>query len=186
MKSVHSNTTIAPLTDSELQDLRTYLEGIQNILLNNRGLTNAERRRMMRLSRENLLFVEDAVDAIEQLPELCPGLIKPENVKNSFALFGQLRFFEQIMTQITDALKDRRLDTGNKCFQDGLMIYQVTKMAAKGGYPKAKPIFQQMRKRFKMGNLKYQPEADMDLSPQDGLPMVGGDEQDALPNADAA
>lgn len=160
MKSIHHTTTIAPLTAGQINALKTHMEGIQDILQFDTGLTKPERRRMMRLSRENLLFVEDAVDAITHLPELCPSFLNAQEVIDLVELFHQLRFFEQTMKGITDALKDRRLQTGNECFHNGRMIYQVTKLAANNGYPKARPIYNQMKRRFHISHLSYQPDLD--------------------------
>ncbi len=148
MNSLSFSNSQASLTNNQMQTLKSIYDSLQQILQFEKGLSPREVNRLMRLSRENLLFVDDSTDAIDQLPELCPRFLDPIQVTNEANYFNQLRFLEQLHQQAGAALKDMRLILGDKCFRSGLLIYNSVKSAAQAGYPKARPIYEQMRKRF--------------------------------------
>ena len=148
MNSLTFNPQQTGLTNNQMQTIKSFYAGLQQILHFEEGLSNREVNRLMRLSRQNLLFVDDSIDAIEQLPELCPRFLDPVLVEKEADYFHQLRFLEQMHEQAGAALKDMRLILGDKCFRSGLLIYDSVKSASKAGYPKARPIYEQMRKRF--------------------------------------
>lgn len=148
MNSLSFTPSQTGLTDSQMQTIKSFYEGLEQILLFEKGLSDREMKRLMRLSRENLLFVDDSLDAIDQVPELCTRFLDPFKVNQDIDYFHQLRYLEQLHEATGSALKDMRLILGDKCFRNGLMIYHSVKSASNGGYPKARPIYEQMRKRF--------------------------------------
>lgn len=148
MNSLNISNPQTALTQNQMQTLKSMYDNLQQILQFEKGLSKREISRLMRLSRENLLFVDDSTDAIDQLPELCPRFLDPVLVEREANFFHQLRFLEQLHEQAGAALKDMRLILGDKCFRNGLLIYNSVKSAAIAGYPKARPIYQQMKKRF--------------------------------------
>ena len=147
-----------------MQSLRSFYDALEQILQLREGLNQRETNRLMRLRKDNLLFVHDSLDAIDQLPELCPRFLDPKKVQDEGKLFDQLRFLEQIHNQTAAALKDLRLKLGDKCYRNGLLIYNSVQSAANSGYPKARPIYKQMRSRF---HAKNQVNGNQDVEPQD-------------------
>ena len=148
MLSVTSQPNQVGLSPSEMQAVTSFYDGLQQILKFREGLNQRESSRLMRLSRENLLFVDDSIAAIKQLPEVCPRFLDPTIVNEESEFYSQLRYLEQLHLQAGAALKDMRLRLGDKCFRNGLLIYNSVQSAAKNGYPKVRPIYKQMRMRF--------------------------------------
>ncbi len=148
MLSLNSSSIAPGLSDTQMNDLKSVYQNLAHSLSLKEGLSDRESRRLMRLSRENLLFVHDSVDAIQQLPELCPRFLDPALVEAESNYFNQLRYLQQLHEQVGAALNDMRLRLGDKCYRNGLQIYNSVQSAAMGGYPKARPIYKQMKKRF--------------------------------------
>lgn len=148
MQNLTAPIQLPALTTTQVQMIQSYYQGLEQILRFEKGLTLLERRRMMRPTRENLHFVKDSIDAIDQIPELCPGFLDIAEVEAEAQLFQQLRYLEQVHNQVGDALKDLRLIKGDKAFSNARLIYRSVQSAAENGYPKARPIYTQMRRRF--------------------------------------
>jgi len=182
MQNLNSSSQSQALTALQIQTVKNHYNSLSQIFNFHQGLTLAERRRMMRPSRQNLLFVQDALDAIAQIPELCPAYLDKADVEETSQLFHQLRFLEQIHQQIGDALYDIRLMAGDKAFRHARLIYNATKSAAEAGYPKARPIYNQMVNRFAIqrNNLPNETEEDrveivedvIEIHPQESEAMI--------------
>lgn len=174
MQNLNAPIQFPALTTTQLQMVESYYNGLEQIFKFEKGLTLVERRRMMRPTRENLHFVKDSIDAIDQIPELCPGFLDLTEVEAEASLFHQLRYLEQVHNQVGDALKDLRLIKGNQAFTNARLIYRSVKSAAESGYPKARPIYAQMRRRFEnqIGNLPGQGEESEPVEvEEDNSPM---------------
>lgn len=163
MQNISSSIQTQALTAAQIQAVKNHYAGLSQVFEFHQGLTLAERRRMMRPSRQNLLFVQDSLDAIAQIPEVCPAFLDKAAVKEVSELFHQLRFLEQIHQQVGDALQDLRIMAGDKAFRNARLVYNSAKSAAIAGYPKARPLYEQMRQRFdtSRANLPNQGEAEM-------------------------
>lgn len=148
MQSISANPPLPGLTPTQMQTIQSFYDGLKDEVGLDQGLSPREVRRLMRLSRENLFFVDDSIDAIEQLPEMCPRYLNPDQAIAEAKLYHQVRYLEQLHQQIGRALHDQLLSMGNKCYQNGILIYRSTKTAAKAGYPGAAPIYKQLKKRF--------------------------------------
>ena len=172
MLNVNTQTNHLSLSDSQMQSLRSFYDALEQILKLRDGLNQRESSRLIRLRKDNLLFVHDSLDAINQLPELCPRFLDPEKVREEGKLFEQIRFLEQIHANTAAALKDLRMKLGDKCYRNGLMIYNSVQNAATNGYPKVRPIYKQMRSRFRMGS-----NGNPEIDPQN-------DENDPMINAE--
>jgi len=177
MQNLTASIQLPALTTTQVQMIQSYYQGLEQILRFEKGLTLLERRRMMRPTRENLHFVKDSIDAIDQIPELCPGFLDIAEVEAEAQLFQQLRYLEQVHNQVGDALKDLRLIKGNKAFSNARLIYRSVQSAAENGYPKARPIYTQMRRRFaaQTANLPGQEEEPLleDVDMENPAPPQG-------------
>lgn len=159
------------LNGAQIQAVKNHYNGLSQIFEFHQGLTLAERRRMMRPSRQNLLFVQDSLDAIAQIPEFCPAFLDKVAVEEIAELFQQLKFMEQIHKQVGDALKDIRLMAGDKAYRHARLIYNSTKSAALAGYPKARPIYEQMLQRFDINTANLPNDGDNEVEPELETPM---------------
>jgi|GEM_PF-1777668 len=148
MQSINNANSSQALSTTQVQAVKNFYAGLSQVFEFHKGLTLVERRRMMRPTRQNLLLVQDSLDAIAQIPELCPSYLDQASVEDTSELFHQLRYLEQVHKQVGDALKDLRLMVGDDAFRNARLIYNSVKTAAEAGYPKARPIYQQMNMRF--------------------------------------
>jgi len=148
MQNLNAPHQPSSMTDAELQRVKDLYEDLSDMFQFHEGLTAAERKRKVKPSRQNLIFVQDSIDAINQVPEVLPGIIDAGQAKDMAARFEQLRYLEQLHTQVGDALKDLRLIAGDEAYHTARAVYHGTKLAAQMGFPKARPVYEKMRERF--------------------------------------
>ncbi|AEF81491.1 hypothetical protein [Leadbettera azotonutricia] len=112
------------------------------------ALTPSERRKMPKMGRKSLSFVEKAEEYARKNPNMCPGFLTTETFEAVFSTAHELWKFTNSVKQLTDNLQDTELAAGSKAYLSALDFYKSVKIAAMRDIPGAKAIYEELRSRF--------------------------------------
>jgi len=112
------------------------------------GLNEAERRRLPMIRRENKLFVEEAVRALEQNQRLLPGYMNPLEMGKDLKLHEQLLEIELQIGQLFEQVRHTRMLAGSEAYQAALVFYKMAKAASVAGVPGTHVVVEKLRERF--------------------------------------
>lgn len=112
------------------------------------GLSKEERKKLAKMGDGSLPFVQKAVDYSKSNPEFAPAYFDPERFANALTVYTQLSSIFRPITLIFSDLEDTMTEAGSECYSMALTYYNSVKQAAKDGVSGAKPIYEDLKKRF--------------------------------------
>ncbi len=136
------------LSQTDVTTVDGYYDALEQLLSLDTGLSNDDRQRLPKLHRDNLLFVQNAIEAVQDKPELLPGFITQPEFETNFAYYNQIRDIETKHFEIAERLRDTRIAIGAKCYDVGRAVYSIGKQAADMGVPGVKFHVDRMGERF--------------------------------------
>lgn len=146
------NTNVAihtpQLNALQEQTIDNFFDGLEQILNFGEALRPNERREIVKLVRQNLIFVREAMEAIDEVPEILPTYVSGQDINNRFQLHEQLRMLEDKTGAFYEKVRDLRYVVGRQVYEDGLMIYGGAKFASQNRVPKATYYYNRLRRRF--------------------------------------
>ena len=149
------------------QSIDAFLDGIEQILNFEDALRPQERREIVKLTRNNLTFVREALETIDEVPEVLPTYFDPAQIEERFELHEQVRNMEVKFTAFVEKLRDMRYRIGRQSWEDAITIYHSTRLASENRIPKASHYYNRMRKRFSFasGNAAHEePTSEVTLN----------------------
>lgn len=165
----------AQLTAPQEQIIDQFFDSMGQILDFGEALRPVERRNVVKLHRQNLIFVREGMEAIEEIPEILPFYSNSEVMKERFGLHEQMRLLEDKTAAFLEKVRDLRYVLGGQCWEDGMTIYDAAKLASKNRVPKADYYYEKMRVRFqKQGNFRSKKNEE---DGQEGTPIEGQAEE---------
>ena len=150
------NRVSAELTEEtldEIRDLLNQLDSKMNFLV---GLTPTERMRYPKMDKDNKLFVQDALTAIEGDNSFLPAYIQPEEMEIDLQLFEQLGKVLLPVTQLYEKVRDTQILVGSEAYSTALLVYNMAKTASRAGLPGAGTIYNKLKERFEINRPKSQ------------------------------
>lgn len=126
------------------------------------GLSKEERKKLAKMGDGSLPFVQKAVDYSKSNPEFAPAYFNPEHFASVFLVYTQLSNIFRPITLIFSDLEDTMTEAGSECYSMALTYYNSVKQAAKEGVGGAKPIYEDLKKRFAHngpGSIENTPES---------------------------
>ncbi len=168
MSNLFVNRLSAVLTDADMARITAGLADAQQTMPFLIGLTEQERRTLPKIRRDNRLFVEEAVQALDENQTWMPGYINPLEIRKDYALYHQLRKVEMIVGQLYERIQHTRILAGSESFQGCLVFYRMAKQAAQSGVPGAQTIVTMLKERFegqRNNGVSVDPIADPDMAP---------------------
>ena len=136
------------LSTLQEQSIDAFLDSIEQILNFEEALRPKERQEIVKLTRNNLTFVREALETIDEVPEVLPSYFDQAEIEERFALHEQVRSMEVKFMAFVEKLKDMRYRIGRQTWEDAITIYHSTRMASENRVPKASHYYNRMRKRF--------------------------------------
>ena len=138
------------LNRNQLNELASLYDRMEDILGGfDQGLSLENRRRLIHLDRENLLFIRDVANTLQKKPSLCPGYLNAEEIIDEYNFYRQLEELILLHKHAQENLRDIQIILGDGCFRNGLSVYRSVADAKDNGVPGAKVFFQQLNKRFR-------------------------------------
>ncbi|MFV0377446.1 MAG: hypothetical protein ACK5JD_09110 [Mangrovibacterium sp.] len=112
------------------------------------GLSKEERKKLPKMGDGTSPFVQKALEYCQSNPEFIPAYFKPEQFNNAFTGWAQLNSIFRPVQQLYSDLEDTIMQAGSESYGLALIYYNSVKQAAKEGIQGAKPIYEDLKKRF--------------------------------------
>ena len=148
MSNIFNNRLSADISQADMARIMAGVADAEQTMPFLIGLTDYERRRLPKIRRSNRLFVEEAIQALDENQTWMPGYINPLEIRRDYALYNQLRKVEMIVGQFYERIIHTRILAGSEAFQGCLLFYRMAKEAAASGVPGAQVIVDMLSERF--------------------------------------
>lgn len=146
---INDNLVAVQLTAKEieaavkkLKELQTSLEG-QLV-----ALQPKQRQELPKMSDKTVSFVEKAINYAESRPEFVPFYLSVEEMKIDFQAVNDLKKILREAEQFCQLLNDTVTLSGSEAYTAALAYYNSVKQAASANVPHARPVYEDLRKRF--------------------------------------
>ena len=146
---------------SALQKLAEVSATLEPYLI---ALTADERRQIPKMSDGNAPFVEKALRYAKGQPELAPAYLKIEEMDIDFKAVNDLAKVFQEVTRLGSAIDDTIKLAGSEAWMAALTYYNSVKMGTKLNVPGAKPVYEDLRKRFEGNRTRAEQPGDESAS----------------------
>lgn len=128
-----------------LESLKTINEVLSPYLL---ALTPQERQNLPKMSDKTFPFVEKSLEYCKSNPEFAPAYMNIEELSIDLKAVEDLTQIYRIVEQLSEGLNDTIMLSGSEAYTSALTYYNSIKQATKINVPKAKAIFEDLKKRF--------------------------------------
>ncbi len=142
------NRLNASISAANLSTIKTNLAEISDLLPFLVGLKPEEKQALPKINEANKIFVEDAITAIENNPEVLPPYLKPQEIKNDLVLYQQLDELKGIIDQVYQKIVDTQTLAGSEAYVSSLTAYRLFDSAANAGMPGMQVLYDNLKARF--------------------------------------
>ncbi len=112
------------------------------------ALTPEERKELPKMSDKTIPFVEKALEYAQSNPQFAPAYMSVPELKIDLTAVGDLTQVIRSVEALYENLSDTIMLSGSKAYVASLTFYNSIKQAAKLSIPNAKPIYDDLSKRF--------------------------------------
>nr|VFK54353.1 MAG: hypothetical protein BECKTUN1418D_GA0071000_102210 [Candidatus Kentron sp. TUN] len=138
----------ASLSPEDIKAIKDAFALIQEKLPFLVNLTPKERRSLFKTGVDSVSFIENALNAAQDHPDILPATFKTAELKSDVDLFGVMTDIGTIAASVASEIDDTRLAVGSEAMEKSTQIYNYVKTAAKTT-PGLKPVADQLGQRFK-------------------------------------
>lgn len=124
------------------------------------SLTVEERKTIPKMSDKTVAFVTKTDAYTDTNPEFAPAYMEIPEFKNDIKLVTDLKDLLDIVNQLASNIDDTSMLAGSEAYIAALLYYNSVKGAVKAGQPSAKPIYEDLAKRFPGPKRKKTPPAN--------------------------
>lgn len=164
MNNLGNNRVSASLSPDDFNAIKQAIQEIRYRMPFLLGLNLEERKKMLKISRANKLFVSDALEVARENPEVLPYYLTVEELEKDFTLFQQLNELLFPLEQLFERVRDTQMLAGSEAYQTSLVLYKLTRVAAEAGLPGMDTAHAKLSVRFeKQGNQGGNSEESEDL-----------------------
>ncbi|GAA0879630.1 hypothetical protein GCM10009119_25980 [Algoriphagus jejuensis] len=143
------NLVSVDIPDADITKVKDLLKEIMDLLGSHLiALTPEERRTMLKMGDGSGPFVDKVLDYIDSNPQFLPAIIDPKEMKKDWKTWNQLVPILRLVDQLQSNLSDTIMEAGSELYADCLGYYGGTQFGVKMNYPDAKPIEEDLAKRF--------------------------------------
>lgn len=148
------DATISPADLQAVKDAFTVVLNKLPFLVN---LTSSERQKIAKTGPDSLSFVQNALAAAQDNPNIFPASFDRSGFQRDVELFAALSELQTLAESVTSQLDDTRLAVGGEAMQAATQTYSYVKAGAKN-VPGLKPVAEQLGQRFKVAGRSKDPE----------------------------
>lgn len=146
---MNENKISISIPENLYQDVLAKLTEAKNLLNPYLIALQAEERRALpKMGDKTFSFVEKAFEYAQAKPELTPGFIDVKGWQIDNAAHAQLTALYRLAGQLCSTLDDTMMLCGSESYTSALGFYNSVKQAAKMNVADAKPIAEDLSKRF--------------------------------------
>ncbi len=137
----------ATVSAADLQAVKDAIATIQQKLPFLVNLTADERKAIFKTGPNSLSFVQNALQAAQNNPDIFPKSFDVAEFASDVNLFAILTELNTLSAQATSKLDDTRLAVGGEAMKEATQVYNYVKAAAVNT-PGLKPVAEQLGQRF--------------------------------------
>jgi hypothetical protein len=137
----------ATVSDATIQSIKDAVASIQQKLPFLISLTPDERKAIFKTGPNSLSFVENALQAAENNPDIFPKSFDADEFESDVNLFAALTDINTVVAQLASEIDDTRMAVGGEAMQEATEVYNYVKAAVKKS-PGLKPVADQLGARF--------------------------------------
>ncbi len=143
------NVISVEIPEADLQAVKDALNTINSTLSPYLlALTPEQRKTIPKMSDGTEPFVGKVMDYATSDAQFVPPYMDVPEMKKDFDATSQLLPLLRMVEQLESNLNDTAMMAGSEAYVAALSYYNSVKMAAKMNVPGAKPIYDDLRKRF--------------------------------------
>nr|VFJ57116.1 MAG: hypothetical protein BECKDK2373B_GA0170837_106322 [Candidatus Kentron sp. DK] len=120
------------------------------------NLTVQERKSTFKAGPDSVSFIQNALTAAEDHPDILPRSFDVPGFKNDVDLFTQMTEIGTLIDSLASEVDDTRMAVGGEAMREGTRVYEYVKTAAKTT-PGLKPVADQLAERFKKAKKSKKP-----------------------------
>lgn len=137
----------ATVADADVQAIKATIATIQQKLPFLISLTTNERRSLFKTGPNSLSFVENALQAAQNNPDIFPKSFDAPEFASDVELFAVLTDLGTAVQQLASEIDDTRLAVGGEAMKEATQVYNYVKAAA-ATTPGLRPVADQLGQRF--------------------------------------
>lgn len=111
-------------------------------------LTKEERINRSSMGDKSVAFVMKAHESAVNQPQLVPAYVDMDGWAVDIELVDQIKAIATKVASLNEMLSDTRLEAGSEAYNTALLLYASLKEAGRAGVAGAKPIVEDLSKRF--------------------------------------
>lgn len=145
----NENLVSIVIPQPELQAVLNHLQQVSTILKPYLiALTQEERQTIPKMKDKTISFVEKALDYAVSNPEFTPPYMNVPELQIDLNAVKDLTAIMQQIQPLASNINDTEMLSGSEAYVAALTYYNSVKHAAKINVPSAKPIYDDLKKRF--------------------------------------
>jgi hypothetical protein len=138
----------ASLSQQDVTDIKAAIKTIETKLPFLVVLTPDEKNSLFKLGSKSVDFVDGALNASKNFPDIFPKNFNPDEFEKDALLFKTLSDITQPLASLSQKLDDTFTAVGSEALGEALQVYSYVQTAAPVT-PGLKPIAEQLQERFK-------------------------------------
>jgi hypothetical protein len=137
----------AQISDKAMQAVKDAINAIETNLPFLISLTDAERKTLFKAGPKRLAFVQNALTATQDNPDILPKSFDAAEFESDVDLFTALTEINTRIAQLASKVDDTRMAVGGETMSEASDVYNYVKAAVKKT-PGLKPVADQLGKLF--------------------------------------
>ena len=137
----------AQIPDADMAAIKAAVATIQQKLPFLISLTQDERKSLYKTGPNSLSFVENALQAAQDNPDIFPKSFDVTEFGSDVDLFADMTAINTLVSQLASSIDDTRMATGSEAMTEATQVYNYVKTAA-ATTPGLKPLADQLGQRF--------------------------------------
>lgn len=137
--------------DADVLAVKAAIATIQQKLPFLVNLTTDERKAIFKTGPNSLSFVQNALQAAQNNPDIFPKNFDVAEFASDVSLFAVLTDITTAIAQLASSVDDTRLAVGGEAMKEATQVYNYVKAAA-AITPGLKPVADQLAQRFQKSN----------------------------------
>lgn len=117
-------------------------------------LTVTERKEILKMGDNTLAFVQKAFEFAQQNAEFLPSYVSMEEWKIDMDDTVTTKQIDSVLGRVVEKVSDTRIEAGHEALKAALAYYHNVSRAATDGITGAKPIYDELKKRYARGRKK--------------------------------
>ncbi|TCZ71782.1 hypothetical protein [Flaviaesturariibacter aridisoli] len=153
MSNLTANRVNHTFTQTEIDEIKQHFTAINRIMGPKLiGLTKDERRKLPKMYKANLMFMQDAQLVAEHNPDLFPAYFNADAMRTDEQLHLQMKEIGMLTGQLHEKVMDTGLLAGSEAYVSALAVYRMAQAAAKAGVAGAKALADKLAERFQQAS----------------------------------